>query len=109
MAVTKGAPTFTPSYMTYGPYWHYPQDSYTLNFFLRAPAPVGKMATGEVYDVNGDQFLAQTDGQFHKLVGNNAWSRMSLPITVTNANNRLEFRVYWHGTANMDVAALRLR
>ncbi|MEZ4731935.1 MAG: hypothetical protein R3E79_32855 [Caldilineaceae bacterium] len=67
------------------------------------------MATVEVYDANHSQFLAQKDVQAHELAGNNAWSRISLPITVTDANNRLEFRVYWHGTANMDVAALRLR
>ncbi len=28
---------------------------------------------------------------------------------VTDANNRLEFRVYWQGTANLDVAAIRIR
>lgn len=53
-------------------------------------------------------FLAQTDVQAHELAGNNAWSRISLPITVTDTNNRLEFRGYRHGTANLHVAALRI-
>ena len=35
--------------------------------------------------------------------------RISLPITVMNANNRLELRVDRHGTANMDVAAILIR
>jgi len=43
------------------------------------------------------------------MAGNNEWSLISLPITVTDANNPLEFRVYWHGTANLDVATIRIR
>lgn len=96
-------------FMVYGPYWQYPRGSYTVDFFLRAPAPTGKMATIEVYNANKGQFLAQKAVQANELAGNNQWSRFSLPITVTNTNNRLEFRLYWHGTATLDVAALRLR
>lgn len=61
-----------PGFMAYGPYWQYPQGSYTVDFFLRAPAPVGKMATVEVYDANSSQFLAQKDVQANELAGNNA-------------------------------------
>ena len=96
-------------FMTYGPYWQYPLGSYTVDFFLRAPAPTGKMATVEVYNANNGQFLAQKAVQANELADNNAWSRISLPITVTDVNNRLEFRVYWHGTTNLDVAAIRIR
>jgi len=92
-----------------GPYWQYPRGSYTVDFFLRAPTPTGKMATVEVYNANNGQFLAQKAVQANELAGNNAWSRISLPITVSDASNRLEFRVYWHETANMDVAAIRIR
>ncbi len=98
-----------PGFMTYGPYWQYPQGNYTADFFLRAPAPSGTMATVEVFDANRNQFLAQRTVQAAAFVGGNAWTRISLPITVTNPNNRLEFRTYWHGTANMDVAAIRIR
>jgi hypothetical protein len=30
-------------------------------------------------------------------------------MTLTHTNNRLAFRVYWHGTANLDLAAIRIR
>ncbi len=43
------------------------------------------------------------------MAGNNEWSWISLPITVMGANNQLEFRVYSHGTANLDVTAIRIR
>lgn len=96
-------------FMVYSPYWQYQCGSYTVDFFLRAPTPTGKMATVEVHNANNGQFLAQKAVQASDLAGNNAWSRISLPITVTDANNRLAFSVYWHGTANLDVATQRVR
>jgi len=110
LSAVKGiAVASKPGFMVDGPYWQYPRGSYTVDFFLRAPVPTGKMATVEVYNANNGQFLAQKDVQANELAGNNAWSRISLLITMTDVNNRLEFRVYWHGTANMDMAALRIR
>lgn len=81
-------------FMVYGPYWQYQCGSYTVDFFLRAPTPTGKMATVEVHNANSSQFLAQKDVQTSELAGNNAWSRISLPITVTDADNRLAFRTW---------------
>ncbi len=69
--------------MTFGPYQQYPPNAYLVDFFLRSPSPTGKMATIDVYDAQSGQILA-------------------------SINNSLEFRTYWYGAANMDVAAIRV-
>lgn len=45
----------------------------------------------------------------YELTTNNQWRHLSLLITVTAVNNRLAFRVDWHGTANLDMATIRIR
>jgi hypothetical protein len=39
----------------------------------------------------------------------NAWARVSVPVTVSSSSDQLEFRIQWHGAANMDASAIRVR
>jgi hypothetical protein len=99
----------SPGHMTYGPYANVPAGSYQVDFFLRSPQPVGKMATLDVYDSNAGVVLASRDVQAADMVQGNDWTRITLNVPVTNARNSLEFRTWWWGTSNLDVAAIRVR
>jgi hypothetical protein len=95
-------------HMAYGPYRNFATGSYTADYLLRAPIPVGKMATVDVYDSNSGALLATRDVNASDFVGN-AWSKISLGFSTSNPNNRLEFRIYWYNTANMDAAYIQIR
>ena len=95
-----------PGHMTYGPGWQLPAGSYEVDFFLRSPAPTGNIATIDVYNGASSQIL---DSQvINTMASNNEWSRYTLNFSVSGANN-IEYRVYWHGNSNLDVAAIRVR
>lgn len=96
-------------YMTYGPYQTYATGSYTVDFYLRAPGPTGTMAFLDVRDANAGSILAQTSVAASSINTGNAWTRVSLSFTVSNSSNSLEFRTYWYGTANMDIAYIQVR
>jgi len=85
-----------------------------VDFYLRAPHPQGAMAHIDIYDSRplwGDdqRILASQDVQASDMAAGNQWIRISVPINVNNPNNSLEFRVWWYGTANMDLASITLR
>jgi hypothetical protein len=99
----------SPGYMTYGPDHNYPVGTYLVDFLLRAPSPTGTMATIDIIDSQNNQILAARDVLGSSMTAGNDWTRVTLPISVTNSINSLEFRIYWYGTANMDIAAIRVR
>lgn len=99
----------SPGHISYGPYRQYPLGNYTADFLLRSPPPVGTMATLDVYDAERNLFLAQQSVAASSMVGGNRWTRVSLNFSVSAIGNSLEFRTFWHGTANLDVAAVRVR
>jgi hypothetical protein len=98
-----------PGHMTYGPYWNFAPGSYQAEFLLRVPSPSGQVATLDVYDANTGTFLAQRAVFASDLLTGNQWTRITLNFTVTNPSNSLEFRTWWHGGPNMDVAYIRVR
>lgn len=98
-----------PGYMTFGPYQQYPPNAYLADFFLRSESPIGKMATLNVYDAQSEQILASRDVRADEMAGGNDWSRFTLRFDVSNTDNSLEFRTYWHGEADLDVAIIRVR
>ena len=97
-----------PGYLTNGPGLHYLPGSYQVDFFLRAPDPLGAMATVEVFDVQTNQVVASQEVLADYMTNENDWTRITLDYMVTNSDNRLEFRTYWYGAANIDVAAVRI-
>jgi hypothetical protein len=99
----------TPGYMTLGPNQNYPTGKYAVDFFLRAPDPLGTMATIDVFDSQTNQVLASQDVLADLLTNGNDWTRITIHYEVSASDNRLEFRTYWHGTANMDISAIRVR
>jgi hypothetical protein len=98
-----------PGYLTYGPGQNYLPGSYQVDFFLRAPDPLGTMATIEVFDSQTNQVLASQDVLADHMTNGNDWTRITLHYAVSASDNRVEFRIYWHGTANMDISAIRVR
>jgi hypothetical protein len=98
-----------PGYMTLGPDQNYPPGSYVVDFFLRAPAPLQTMATIDVLDAQSNQVLVSRDIPASAFAVGNDWTRVTLNFTLTHSDNRMEFRTYWHGTANLDIAVIRVR
>jgi hypothetical protein len=99
----------TAGYMTYGPYWNFPTGAYKVEYYLRAPSPSGTMATLDVRDNNNGQILGSTVVNGSSMNTGNTWTRVTLNINVSNPSNSLEFRTYWNGGPNMDVACIRVR
>jgi hypothetical protein len=96
-------------FMTRGPGWTIPTGTYQVDFFLRAPSPVGKMATVDVRDTISGNVLVSGDVNAADMASGNTWTQITLPVFVTSANTQIELRTYWYATANMDVAAIRIR
>jgi len=95
-------------HMTFGPYWSYPKGSYRVDFILRAPSPIDKMANIEVYDFKNNKILASKDIYASDMASNNNWKKFSLYFNLENSNNILEFRTYWYGSSNMDISVIRV-
>jgi hypothetical protein len=98
-----------PGYLTYGPDLHYLPGYYEVDFFLRSPDPVGRMATIDVFDAQTNQVLASQDVLAGDLTIGNDWTRITLRVSITDPNSNLGFRTYWHGTANLDIGVIRVR
>lgn len=98
----------SPGHMVYGPYWNLQPGIYDIDFSLRAPSNAGNMplATVDVFD--GSAILASAVVSTSTMPGNNEWLRYRLTVSVTNPTNSTEFRLYWHGNANLDVGPVRI-
>lgn len=96
-------------FMTYGPYRKTPIGVYEVDFFLRSPSPQGNMASLDVYDAQNNRVLATTSVHATHMRAANEWTKVTLRFSVENASNLLEYRTYWSGAANMDVATIRVR
>ena len=96
-------------FMSYGPYRTLPTGNYSAAYLLRSPAPSGTMATVSVYDSNSGSLLATKNLNASDFSSNNRWTKVSLDFATGNNSNSLEFRIYWHDTANMDAAYIQVR
>lgn len=107
VSAVKG--TSLAGHMTFGPYKKYSRGIHEVTFLVRAPSPVGRVATLDVYDAKGNRILASKDIVAADMASNNAWTNITLTIHVVNDDNSLEFRTYWHGVTNFDIAAIHVR
>lgn len=107
LSATVGAAT--PGHMTYGPNQAYPAGTYTVEFVLRSSRPSGRVANLDVYDAQSGQVLAQSAVPATSLGSGGKWRRIALPVTVPSAANSLEFRTWWYGTSDLEVAEIRVR
>jgi hypothetical protein len=98
-----------PGHMTYGPYANYPTGSYTVDFVMRSANPTGTVAHLDIYDARAGRVLAERDVTAADLGTDNQWQRIALPVTVSTAPNRLEFRTWWYGRSDLGMAEIRVR
>lgn len=96
-------------YMTDGPGLNLPTGTYSIDFLVRGPDPVGPVARIEVYDATSDKVLVQQEVSTFDLAPSNQWTRLSLKLKLEEPDNRLEFRLYWYGSTNLDLALLQVR
>ena len=95
--------------MSYGPYMNLPAGSHTVDFYLRAPNPTGDVAYVDINDATANTVLASQEVMGSELTTGNAWTRISVPVTVASASDALEFRIAWRGSTNLDAATIRVR
>ncbi|MGK5085105.1 hypothetical protein WDW37_17595, partial [Bdellovibrionota bacterium FG-1] len=108
-AITEGPTPSRPGYLSDGPGMSVPLGAYHADFFMRSPAPRENIALVEVYDSVSDQVLAQNTVVASDMKAGSHWTRISLPFKVDHQGNVLEFRTYWYGTSNVDLALIRVR
>jgi hypothetical protein len=98
-------------FLTRGPGWLFPkrESIYQADFYLRAPSPIGQMVTIDIFDNFSGSILAKRDVQAEDLGSNNDWKCITLPFWINSELNSIELRTYWNGTANLDIAAIRVR
>lgn len=98
-----------PGHMVYGPYWAIEPGVYHVDFALRTPARgafEATLATLDVYD--GRSILSHADITQSMMPTNDQWLRYRLRVDVEEPSSAIEFRVYWHGTADLDVGPIRV-
>jgi len=92
----------------FGPFWTLEPGTYDVEFALRTPAArvESPLATLDVYDgttVVATKIIEGTDAPT-----GNQWRRYRLTAGITNASNRTEFRVFWHGAYDLEVSSIRV-
>jgi len=94
-------------HMTSGPGWTLPAGEHRADFYLRAPNAEGRMARLSVYDATGRRELASRVVEARDMPGGRSWMRVRLTFT-TQAGHRLDLRTLWYGSADMDIACIRV-
>jgi len=95
-------------YMSFGPYASLPLGTYSVDFYLRAHQPTGTVVTIEVHDAHSDVILAQSDVPSTSFTSD-LWSVVSVQFLVNDSSHVYEFRTYWQGNCNVDLASVRVR
>lgn len=102
-------------HMSFGPNHALAPGSYNVEFVMRSitPSSNSQVANIEVYNartggpvtpiriLKAEEFA--TNGTYDRFV------RFTVPITVSSADNSLEFRVWWYGSSPLDIAEIRVR
>jgi hypothetical protein len=102
------AGTAQPGYMTLGPSRTYPAGRYQIQFFLRSAGGADDIARLDVFDASRAHSIATRAVAGGDLTSGTVWSRIDVNVELA-ADTPLEFRTDWQGTANLDVAAIRVR
>ncbi|TYB62182.1 DNRLRE domain-containing protein [Nonomuraea sp. PA05] len=106
--------TSAAGHMTFGPNHAFAPGTYNVEFVLRSRNPTSgpRVANLDVYDARSGVIdeLALTADDFLKDGTYERFIRFTVPITVTSADNSLEFRVWWDGGLSpLEVAEIRVR
>ncbi|MFI5895743.1 DNRLRE domain-containing protein [Actinoplanes sp. NPDC051513] len=107
--------TSAAGHMTFGPGQTLAPGAYNVDFVLRSrnPATGSRVANLDVYNARSGSVVAEkavgaaefiSDGTYDRFV------RVTVPITITSADNSLEYRVWWDGgSSQLEVAEIRVR
>jgi hypothetical protein len=106
--LTAVAGASVPGHIVFGPYWTLAPGTYEVEFALRSPAGRvdSPLATIDVYD--GRTIVATKVIEGADAPVADQWRRYRLTAQITNASNRTEFRVFWHGAYDLDVGSIRV-
>jgi len=104
--------TSSPGHITFGPNHTLAPGQYDVDFVMRSTNPVAgsEVANIEVYNARAGAPVKPIRILKAEEFASNQFVRFTVPITITSADNSLEFRVWWYGGANpLDIAEIRVR
>jgi hypothetical protein len=100
----------SPGHVVYGPYQPLPRTgNFAAYFYLRAPSPSGNMVDLDVFNASTGQVVARSVVNASSFMSGNGWTEIVLNFSNFNASHVYEYRVWWHGTANLDVGPIRIK
>jgi len=67
------------------------------------------VASLDVRDSEKSETLASRDVMARDMAGENRWTLTVIEFDITNGERKVEFRVFWCGQFDLDVACVRLR
>lgn len=99
-----------PGHLSYGPYFALSGGNYVIQFCLRAPNPINNVAVVDVYDATADRVITSMVVRAdHFQAGPNQWNFVELSAFITGEGHEYEFRTYWYGKSNLDIAYVRVK
>lgn len=99
-----------PGYISFGPNFPLPSGDYVIQFCLRAPNPIDNVAVVDVFDTTDSKVIKTMTVRapdFHALP--NQWNLIELSVSVSAPLHSYEFRTYWYGKSNLDIAFIRVK
>jgi hypothetical protein len=100
-----------PEYMAFGPYQAFPKGPVDVDFAMRltsAVPPESEVATIDIYNKSTEAPLATRVIKAKDLARPGQWGHVALGADLPNGNN-MEFRVHWHGSADLDLGWITAR
>lgn len=98
-----------PGHIAYPSYARFPTGNMTVEYHMRAPSPTGTIAVVDVRDVKSGETLGRRAVASSDVRRGNLWTKISLPVNVSNPSNVLEFRIYWTGATSLEIAHVQIR
>jgi hypothetical protein len=99
----------SPGYLIAGPGRAYAPGNYEVELLVRSTGPAVSLARVEIVDKTTNRILLRSDLTEQQLKFDGLWTAVRIPFTLSNPESVIDFGVYWHGGANMDVAFTRVR
>lgn len=99
-----------PGHISFGPHVQLPCGNYVIQFCLRAPNPINNIAVVDIFDSTDSNVIGRSVvNADHFQAASNQWNLIQLPFSVSAPNHLYEFRTYWNGKSNLDIAYVRVK
>lgn len=99
-----------PGHISFGPNFPLPSGNYIIQFCLRAPNPIDNIAVVDMFDTTDSKIIRTMVVRAENFPAKpNQWNLIELSVTVSVEMHLYEFRTYWNGKSNLDIAYVRVK